>query len=249
MAKIKDALKVLCDFAPLDLAEGWDNVGLICGDAEAELTGILLCLDATEDTLSEAIDKNANLIVTHHPVLFPPVFDITAQNPATAMAYKLIKSGISVISMHTNLDSCEGGVGDALAVKLGISSSPLGKFLRVGNVETPSLKDFAKFVEQKLDTVVSTVDCKVTPSKVAISSGAFDLEFLNDCIKHNIDTVVTGEAKYSLCVYAKNSGINLIIAGHHETEAVVLPKLYEILSDICQNISICQAKGVIFHGS
>ncbi len=249
MAKIKDALKILCDFAPLDLAEGWDNVGLICGDSEAEITGIVICLDATDDALNEALKTGANLMVTHHPVLFPPIFDITSQNSATAMAYKLIKNGISVISMHTNLDCCEGGVGDALALKLGINATPLGKFLRMGNVHATSLNDYAEFIEKSLNTRVSTVDCGKIPSEIALSAGAFDLEFLEECIKHNIDTVITGEAKYSLCVYAKNAGINMIIAGHHETEAVILPKLKEILSDICENTFICAAKGVISHGS
>ncbi len=244
MATVNDALNLLCDFAPLSLAESWDNVGLLCGNGECDITSICVALDITDNVIDEALAKGSNLIVTHHPVLFPPVHTVTAQNPTTSLAYKLIKSDISVISMHTNLDACEGGVADTLAKHLGLTETKsCGKFMRIGKTShSVSLENFADYVARKLNIPhISFVDSRKSVSKVAVAPGAFDIEFLLDAIKENVDTIVTGEAKYSLCIYAQVSGINLVIAGHHSTEAVVLNELCSVLSPIAQDVFVCKS--------
>lgn len=238
---VNDILILLNRFAPVTDAESWDNIGLMCGNKDDEVTKAALALDVTDKVIDEAIEKGANLIITHHPLLFPPVFSITAQNPTTALAFRCIKEGISVISMHTNLDCCSGGVSDTLAEALNLQDIiPVGKYLRIGKAhKKTSFKEYSDFIKTALKiSTLTAVNGGKTVSEVAVAAGACDTEFLLDAISRNADTLVCGEAKYSLCIYAKTAGINLIMAGHHATEKPVLAKLNNILqvpSFICNS--------------
>ena len=102
--------------APKELAEDFDNVGLLVGDENAEVKGIMVSLDCFDEVIDRAEDLGANLIVTHHPIIFDPLKSVTADT----LVYKLISKGISVISMHTNLDQADGGVNDVLCEALGL---------------------------------------------------------------------------------------------------------------------------------
>ncbi|MDP8220782.1 MAG: Nif3-like dinuclear metal center hexameric protein [Candidatus Stygibacter frigidus] len=105
-----DLIKIIHDCAPPALAYDWDNVGFLLGDASTEITKVLLCLDITHKSVDEAIRIGANLIISHHPLIFKPIRKIT--NP---LYIKLIRNNISVISAHTNLDIAPGGVNTQLA--------------------------------------------------------------------------------------------------------------------------------------
>lgn len=116
--KIKEILYKIDEIAPFALAEGYDNTGLLVGDENAEVAGVLLALDCTPEVIRRAEESGANLIVTHHPVLFDPVKRL----PANSLIYRLAAAGIAVISAHTNLDIAPGGVNDCLAEKLGLGN-------------------------------------------------------------------------------------------------------------------------------
>ena len=122
MAAVQEIYNAIDGFAPFKRAEHWDNVGLLVGDSAAEVTGILLSLDMTADTLDEALAHGCNLIVTHHPVIFEPLKALTADS----LIYRAARQGVSVICAHTNLDVADYGVNFALADKLGLSiTAPL----------------------------------------------------------------------------------------------------------------------------
>ena len=126
LRQIVQALDTLCPFSE---AEPWDNVGLLCGDAEREVTCAAVCLDVTPEVIAEAVRAGAQLVISHHPVIFRPLSALTADS----MAYALVRANLAAVAVHTNLDKAAGGVGDTLVQALGLcpgrSEDPL---LRIG---------------------------------------------------------------------------------------------------------------------
>ena len=125
--KIKQVLSALEQFAPLPLQESWDNAGLQIGLTEAEVSGALLCLDVTEKVIDEAIAKGCNLVVSHHPLLFRGLKQVSDANDVQRTVRKAIKADICVISMHTNMDNAKGGVNFKIAERLGAKCHTEGK--------------------------------------------------------------------------------------------------------------------------
>ena len=120
MTKIKDICNFLESFAPLPLQESYDNAGLILGDRNAELKGILVTLDVTEDVINEAVKKECGLVVAHHPIVFSGLKKITGKNYVERTLLKAIKNDIAIYAAHTNLDSVTGGVNGKICEKLGL---------------------------------------------------------------------------------------------------------------------------------
>ena len=129
-------LSALEQFAPLPLQESWDNAGLQIGLTEAEVSGALLCLDVTEKVIDEAIAKGCNLVVSHHPLLFRGLKQVSDANDVQRTVRRAIKADICVISMHTNLDNARGGVNWKIAERLGAQPigpiSPIGPMSHIG---------------------------------------------------------------------------------------------------------------------
>ena len=122
MVKIKDIASALEMFAPLPLQEGFDNSGLQIGLTDAEVTGVLLCLDVTEKVVDEAVASGCNLIVSHHPLIFSPLKRITGSNYVERCVLKALANGIAIYASHTNMDSVQGGVNYRIAQKLGLQN-------------------------------------------------------------------------------------------------------------------------------
>ncbi|MEG1994493.1 MAG: Nif3-like dinuclear metal center hexameric protein, partial [Oscillospiraceae bacterium] len=126
---VKDILDFINSFAPFNSAEDFDNVGLLVGNKNAEVKKVLVCLDCTDEIISEAIDLGANLVITHHPVIFSPLKKMVSDS----IVYRLVQNSISVISAHTNLDIAPMGVADSLAEKMELKNiQPFA----LGNVES-----------------------------------------------------------------------------------------------------------------
>jgi dinuclear metal center YbgI/SA1388 family protein len=119
---IADMISALHAIAPLELAEQWDNVGLLVGDVAAPLERVMTCLSVTPDSVAEAVQGRAQLIVSHHPVLFHPTKTLTTASTQGRMLLKLVQAGIGVYSPHTAFDNCAGGINDLLAKTLGLTS-------------------------------------------------------------------------------------------------------------------------------
>ncbi|MCL4162823.1 UNVERIFIED_CONTAM: hypothetical protein GTU68_021640, partial [Idotea baltica] len=125
MTKIKDILQQLETFAPRAYQEEYDNSGLITGDANADLHGVLISLDCTEEIVEEAIKKNCNLIVSHHPIVFRGLKKITGSNYIERTIIKAIKNDIAIFAVHTNLDNMSHGVNKKIANKLGLINTKI----------------------------------------------------------------------------------------------------------------------------
>ncbi len=226
-----DILNFLEEWCPPDSAASYDNVGFLVGDRNQEITKILVALDCTSNVIEEAENLGANLIVTHHPIIWAPLKNVTE----SSRVFKLIKSGISVISCHTNLDVATGGVNDVLAEKLGLKNIKIldnmdGDFCsRLGELEREySQEEFAKYVKEKLDTVVRFSVGKNTIKKVAVCGGAGS-EMLVPALLSGCDALVTADVKHSTFITAEEKGLTLIDAGHFDTENMIIKPLANYL--------------------
>ncbi len=233
MIKVKDIYDYINEISPYDTQCDWDNCGLLVGDMDKEVKKIGVCLDGTLETVGSAASNNVDLIVTHHPVIFSAQKSFTKGN----VAYEAASKGISIVSAHTCLDCAEGGVNDVLCEILGIENAegvPADEckvpMARIGDVTEASIVEFSKTVSEKLSTVCRFVKGKKAVKKVAVCGGsAFDFFFT--AVKMGADTYITGEVKHHELLIAKDMGINLIVAGHYETEKPVMEKLQKLLSD------------------
>ena len=217
--------KSLFDLAPKAGAMEWDNVGLLVGDPAAEISRVLVALDATEAVAEEAIAKGCQLIVAHHPIMnckWLPVQSLRADTPQGKLLRRLTQTNISVICMHTNLDVADGGVNDELAHTLRLEDP--GPFLedglgRIGSLSAPmALGDFVARVSEVLHcSGVRYADAGKPVLRVAVGGGACG-EYVDAATAAGCDTFVTADLSYHAFLDAAGKGINLIDAGHFPTE-------------------------------
>lgn len=218
--------------APRDSALSMDNVGLIVGTRKKEIRRVLVALDCTVQVADEAVLKGADLVLTHHPLLFHAVKRILPDAPETAAVFRLIENGIGLFAAHTNLDAAEGGVNTELCRLLGICNEiavPPESIMRVGELEKETtLFAFAKLVEEKLHTTALVAGSDRPVKRVAVmgGSGGGDCAFAKE---YGADVYLTGECKHSQAIEAGVMGLAVIAAGHHETECPVLRPLIEYL--------------------
>ena len=229
--KVRDILQFINNVAPFDTALTFDNVGLLVGNENDEVNGILVTLDCFDEVIDRAEDLGANLIITHHPVIFSPLKTVTEQS----LIFKLIEKKISVISAHTNLDIADGGVNDALCSALGLYDvlpikSEDGFLLRMGELdEAEDPYSFAKHIKEKLSGGVKFVAGNRDISKVMVCGGSGG-DYLLDAYKSGADAFVTADVKHHLFIEAGRLGISLFDAGHFNTEDVVIAPLCRDLS-------------------
>ena len=245
---VGQVLEFLNTIAPFSTAESYDNVGLLAGSSGAAVTGIATCLDITEDIVHEAVSKNANLIISHHPVIFHPMKRIPAESPV----YMLIRNDINAIAVHTNFDMSEGGVNDALMELLGWESSgvleqtnPNG--LGVGAVADLPLgftaKSLAEHCKKTLD-LESVKYCEGSVNaitRVGVCSGSGG-DLLEQAKSLGCQALVTGDVKHSVWVEAHNLGMALIDAGHYGTEKCASHRIAALLSRAFPDIPIFAAE-------
>lgn len=242
--KNKDYYNAIDIFAPFSSAEGWDNVGLLVGSLNTEVAATLVALDLTSDVLDEAKTFGANLIITHHPVIFPSLRRIDDES----LLYRAIREDISVISAHTNYDRAQNGINDALAVVLGLNgvrvleSTELPSLGRIGELAEPmSSRELSAFVKERLNVncVKYTSDSLITTVAVAGGSCA---ELWKSAFESGAQALVTAEVKHHLFLAANEAGFTLIDAGHFSTEIVAVSSLAEQLSQALPDAKIIASK-------
>ena len=243
---VNEVLTFINTASPFSTAESYDNVGLLVGDRNDEVTGIAACLDITNAVVDEAILKNANLIVSHHPVIFHPLKKLEKTSPV----YKMAEHGISCIAMHTNFDMSEGGVNDALLELLGFTGSEVlsavlpnglgfGAICDVSFGFTP--KTLAEHCKGALD-LESVKYCggKDEIHRIAVCSGSGG-DFLQEAKAKGCDALITGDVKHSVWIEAVNSGMCLIDAGHYGTEKAAAHRIAALLSRVFREVPIFAA--------
>lgn len=237
--KANTVFEKLCDFAPLEYAMGFDNAGFLIGDGESEVKNVVVCLDATTKAVDFAIENNANLIITHHPIIFNALKSITPDS--NNRVFKCLTNGISVISMHTNLDIAVNGVNDTLAKKLELKNivsvtDEEGFSFRKGILKEPMSADgFAKYLKSKLGGVIRFTDSGKTISAVAVCGGSGG-DFWGLALKSKADALVTADVKHSCFIDAAENNFSLFDAGHFHTENVIVNAITERLQKEFGNI-------------
>ena len=232
MTTVADILNFMETLAPRSLKMDWDNVGLLCGSRSTPVTKILVALDPFEGVCKEAAHWGAELIITHHPLIFRPLPSITDDTSIGRGITTLIRNGISAINAHTNLDCAEGGVNDVLAATLDlehITTVPgdAHNLLRMGDVAEQPLGDFLASVKEKLHCDgLRFVDGGKPVRKVAVGGGSC-ADGMLDALNAGCDTFVTADVKYNQFWDAQDLGLNLIDAGHFHTENPVVAVLAE----------------------
>ncbi len=231
MATVREIYDFLDQKAPFSLQMDFDNAGFLVGHGEKAVTRIVVALDITEAVAEEAARVGAQLIVSHHPVIFHPVRRLTDDDLTGRLLLSLTERGIAAICAHTNLDVAEGGVNDALARSLELEDAVpfqpdgLGRVGLVSGPHTASLSAFASFVKERLGAGgVRCVDAGRPVRRVAVGGGACG-DLVLAAAEAGCDTFITSDVKYNQFLDAAAAGINLIDAGHYPTENVVCPVL------------------------
>ena len=244
--QVNDIELFLNEVFPKENALEYDNVGLIAGDRQKVVSAIVVSLDLTSKAISLAKESGANLIVTHHPIIFGGIKALTMDDYVGRTLVELVNSGISVISCHTNLDITDEFGNLAIADKLGaenakhLEGSVCGVVYELNTNERITLKQYCKKVAEDLGcSGIITINNPDNPvNKVFVQGGSFDEDSVEALLKNNVDTVISGEIKHHICVGLEQMGINTIIAGHSATEQAYLPKIEKLLSDKYPGIDI-----------
>src|SRR5688572_12039976 len=226
MPIVGEVAQVLEQLAPLGLAEDWDNVGLLVGESQWPADRVMTCLTVTADTVAEAIEQKANLIVSHHPLPFRPVKTITSSTTVGRLLFDLIRNSIAVYSPHTAFDSASAGINQHLAIGLGLQEiAPLKPALsgdpeegagRSGLIGEPftrrELADRTKAF-LNIDGVRLAGDPNAPIARVAIACGSGG-SLLDAAIAAECDLLVTGEATFHDCLEAEAREMGLLLTGH-----------------------------------
>ncbi|MBQ6877519.1 MAG: Nif3-like dinuclear metal center hexameric protein [Oscillospiraceae bacterium] len=232
MSTILDFYNFIDKIAPFETQENWDNSGFLVGDGKKEVKKVLLALDVTEPVLNEAKEKGAELIISHHPVIFGALKEFHPKN----IAFLAAEKGIAVISAHTCLDIADGGVNDCLAAALellNIVKVDDGEgLMRMGELEKElSCEEFIKHVAEKLNVG----GIKYTPTekiikKVAVCGGSGG-DLYTFAMEAGADAYVTANIKHNLFIDMRRKGFCVLDAGHFCTENTVIEPLAKKLSE------------------
>ncbi len=250
MVTVQDILNYLQTLAPASMKMDWDNVGLLCGGRSREVKKILVALDPFESVCREAETVGADLLITHHPLIFKPVSAVTEDTAVGRSILFLASHGISAINAHTNLDCAPGGVNDVLAKTLGLQDvqviDPMGTdnqdrewgLLRMGTVALQDLYAFLDTVKEKLGCAGLRYTRGGKPVyKVAVGGGACAGDLMA-AWRAGCDTFVTADVRYNQFWDANDLGVNLIDAGHFATENPVCPILAQQLQQAFPEVEV-----------
>ncbi len=244
MTTVRDISDFLEKIAPKELKMEWDNVGLLCGSADKEVRTVLVALDPFTHICQEAAEIDADLLLTHHPLIFQPLTSVTDQTTVGKAVMTLISHGIAAVNAHTNLDCADGGVNDTLAEQLELKDiSVIGSenLLRMGTFES-DLPAFLLHIKEKLGCDgLRYADGGKPVHRVCVGGGACGSE-LHEAIAAGCDTFVTADVKYNQFAEAKELGINLIDAGHFPTENPVMYRLAAKLQAAFPEIRVVLSK-------
>ena len=227
--------------APKSTQEGWDNSGFLVGDPNSIAEAAVVGLDCTLDLVEEAVEKGANLIITHHPLIFKGIKSIIPNNYVGRIITELIKHNIVLYSAHTNLDKAENGVSRLMANRLGLTDCEVLSeegFGLVGELCKPM--DCVKFVHNVKELFgVSSLRCSrpVTGliTKVAVCGGA-GRDFISNAISAEAQAYVTGDIGYHN--FYTEEGFMLLDIGHYESEVEVAEFIKNIVSENFTNFAV-----------
>lgn len=224
MVSVSKILNLVGEIAPFELAEAWDNVGLLAGHPDWSVDRVLVALDLTPGALREAVEIGAQLIVTHHPILFTGRKNLREDDGEGALLTELVRAKIALIAAHTNYDNAPGGLNDVLAEALGLKDVvPLENGLRAGTFAGDDAS-LAALAAERLGGQPRLYRGARAIHKVAVCGGAggsfWPLAHAAGC-----DAYLTGEVRHHEALAATAAGLTLVEAGHYYTERVMVKAL------------------------
>lgn len=224
MVPVSKMLELINTLAPFELAEEWDNVGLLAGHPDWPVERAMVALDLTPGALREAVRLGAQLIITHHPIMFRARKNLREDEGEGALLAELLRARLALIAAHTNYDNAPGGLNDALAAALGLQFvETLPRGLRAGafSGDPEALLDRAK---ERLGGAPRLYRGGKAITKVAVCGGAAG-DFWPEALKAGCDAFLTGEVRHSDALAAVQAGLTVIDAGHYQTERVMVKAL------------------------
>ena len=234
--KVRDIIAVIEDFAPLSIQEGWDNSGLCVGSPEAEVSSVLFALDCTESLVDEAIECGADMIITHHPLIFSGLKKISPEDQVGAAVIKAIKNGISIYAAHTNADKVVAGVSGAMAAKLGLvdvrildedgEGTGLGV---VGNLPQPlAVESVMSLVKDRfaLKVLKSSKPLDGMITRVAMCGGSGG-SLIGSARKSGAQLYISGDISYHN--FFTPEGFMIMDIGHYESEIEIVNILFSLI--------------------
>lgn len=245
--KIKEIISALERFAPLPLQESYDNAGLQVGlTAEQEASGALLCLDVTEEVIREAIDLGCNLIISHHPLLFRPLRQVTERTQVERCVRLAIQNDITIYAAHTNLDNAEDGVNYRIAEKLGLVDVAMMQrhTMSVGERHVvagsgligylPAAEDSLAFLQRVKDVfhieALQHNELLGRPIQSVALCGGAGAFMLDEAIRLEADAFLTGEMSYHQ-FFGHEQEIQIAVMGHYQSEQYTKEIFYQIIGD------------------
>ena len=234
--KVRDIIQVIEGFAPLAVQEGWDNSGLCIGSPDDEVHGVLLALDCTPELVDEAVSCGADMIVTHHPLIFSGLKKISSDNQVGLAVTKAIKAGVSIYAAHTSADKVLAGVSGDMARRLGLKDveilHPDGEDTGlgvVGNLPEPMSSDvLVKYVKDcfglKAMKASRPLDCMV--SRVAMCGGSGG-SLIGEARRSGAQLYISGDISYHN--FFTEDGFMIMDIGHYESEIGIVDILFSLL--------------------
>lgn len=234
--KVKDIIEVIEEFAPLSLQEGWDNSGLCIGSPEDPVTSVLFGLDCTPELVDEAVACGADMIVTHHPLIFSGLKKISSDNKVGEAVIKAIKAGISIYAAHTSADKVIAGVSGAMAARLGLENVRIldedgdGTGLGVvGDLPRPLTSDEAvAFVKERfgLKMMRTSRPLEGMISRVAMCGGSGG-SLIGAAMRSGAQLYISGDISYHNFFTAE--GFMIMDIGHYESEIEIVDILFSLI--------------------
>ncbi len=250
MTKINDITSYLEEIAPLRFQESYDNAGLIYGDRNREISGVLISLDLTEKVIDEAVYLGCNLIVSHHPIIFRGIKKFTGHYVDRIVA-KAIKNDVAIYAIHTNLDNVlDNGVNEKIAQQIGLTElailnaknelDPAGKVGSgiIGHLDKPmeetAFLDHLK-LEMELQVVKHTALLEKPINKIAICGGSGSF-LLPSVLRAEADVFITSDFKYHE-FFDADGKVMIVDIGHYESERFTINLLYDLISNKFSNFA------------
>ena len=234
--KVKEIISVIESFAPLSIQESWDNSGLCVGSPEDEVTSVLMGLDCTPQLVDEAVACGADMIITHHPLIFSGLKKITPDNQVGEAVIKAIKAGISIYADHTSADKVIAGVSGAMAARLGLKDVRIldedgeGTGLGVvGNLPEPvSAAEMTALVKERfgLKVLKSSRPLDGTISRVAMCGGSGG-SLIGAARKSGAQLYISGDISYHN--FFTEDGFMIMDIGHYESEIEIVDILFSLI--------------------
>lgn len=234
--KAKDIIKVIEDFAPLSIQESWDNSGLCIGSPEDEVSSILIGLDCTEALVDEAVSCGADMIITHHPLIFSGLKKISPDDQTGAAVIKAVRAGICIYAAHTSADKVIAGVSGAMAAKLGLTDVEIleedgeGTGLGVvGNLPAPiSAEEAIRLVKDRfsLNMMRSSAPVSVPVARIAMCGGSGG-SLIKAARKSGAQLYISGDISYHN--FFTPEGFMIMDIGHYESEIEIVDILFSLI--------------------